>query len=108
MEGRDMTKLSATQEQVLAAAALKRFSVEFGHYMGSFQPNEFVSIYDGKNGVHRYRPSTVAALADRGFVRFKHTGPGASEIKVTKSGLDYYMDNLRPRVRDLIAEIKER
>jgi hypothetical protein len=96
-----MAKLSARQEALLERVCLRRYEVQFDHYMGSFQPNESVTIYkldlDGKRiwnerADRSFRPATAEALRSRGLVQFlRNSGPGFSIVVPTRAGLELYL-----------------
>lgn len=86
-----MTKLSTRQAALLERVCLRRYQVRFSHYMGSFQPNESVTVYeDGQRGDRTFRAITANALRDKGLVTFKSYAPSASEVKPTRAGLELF------------------
>lgn len=92
------TKLSNRQAELLERVCLRRYTVRFSHYMGSFQPNERVEIEeDGRAADWSFRPQTVYALRERGLVVLRNDGPGHSEVRPTTAGLDWMRERLANR-----------
>jgi hypothetical protein len=93
-------KLPARQAELLERVCLKRYTVTFVHYMGSFQPNESVIVVDAQTpqGVvgaaidRSFRPSTTEALRSKGLVRYSRegVGPGTSILEPTRLGLETF------------------
>jgi hypothetical protein len=81
--------LSPQQSALLERVCLKRYQVRFSHYMGSFQPNESVQVFeDGRTGTdNTFRPATAHALRSKNLVRFHQYASGASELRPTLEGL---------------------
>lgn len=84
--------LSERQRELLERVCLKRYTVVFQHYMGSFRPNESVDVdEEGKLRTDRsFRPTTVEALRSRGLVRLVSQGQGWSHVKPTRAGLELF------------------
>lgn len=88
------TRLSERQRELLERVCLKRYTVVFEHYMGSFRPNEsvYVDANDNSRRDHSFRPATVEALRKRGLVHLVSKGQGWSHVKPTAAGLDLYRE----------------
>lgn len=84
-------RLSTRQMELLERVCLRRYTVHFNHYMGSFSPNESVRVADSEGSWDdSFRPATVEALRQRGLVSFRRRGPGFSIVIPTADGLELY------------------
>lgn len=98
-----MTALSKRQTELLERVCLKRYRVQFDHYMGSFRRSESVSVFDTSGSYERpadysFRPSTAEALRSKGLVRYASTGAsGTSIVKPTREGLEHFSAHRLPR-----------
>lgn len=85
------TRLSTRQAELLERVCLRRYTVHFAHYMGSFTPNESVRVEDSEGSWDSsFRPSTADALRSRGLVRYQRQGHGFSILVPTTEGMRIY------------------
>lgn len=96
--------LPKRQRELLERVCLKRYRVLFSHYLGTFNPNERVTVYDYGRGRRpetaeyesadqSFRPSTAEALRKRGLIHYskKDQVAGHSLLQPTRAGLDHYL-----------------
>lgn len=92
------TKISKRQTELLQRICLKRYTVRLHHYMGWFNPNEYVTVEEERSPTDEqraytdrtFRPSTVEALRSKGLVRYVKSSQGVSIILPTRAGLDLF------------------
>src|SRR4051812_13079533 len=111
-------RLSDREKDLLARICLKRFEVRHLGYMGSYRPNESVTVSEidpatcmwVREPVYermRFRPATYESLRAKGLVRKVDKQTDASgEIKPTRAGMDVFQEQrliTRLRRRDEIV-----
>jgi hypothetical protein len=105
-------RLSVKQADLLTAVCLKRYTVTYFGYMGSFRPNATVEVEDA-HGPPRppviFRPATLEALAQRGLVRTRipRGGDARGPARPTPAGMDYFIKNLKADAPKAIRRINE-
>jgi len=88
-------RLSNRQQELLKRVCLKRYTVVFEGYMGSWRPSESVHVTERDVPLEdrTFRASTLHALADKGLVTIGRAPLGrdnSSEVKPTVAGLELY------------------